>query len=87
MSAPLSLTDLEQQLAGPDGPALRQDLLARLAQLETNLRQAIARGLSREKFLDAQAAADAARAAYEVLSARVVVDAPAARPPASLFSR
>jgi hypothetical protein len=86
MSAPLSLTELEEQLAGPDGPALRQELLTRIAGLEARLRQDIARGLPRERFLDAQAAADAARAAHEVLSARVVDTAPA-RPPASLFSR
>lgn len=86
MSAPLSLTDLEQRLTGPDGPALQQDLLARIARLEAGLRQEIARGLPRERFLDAQAAADAARAAHEVLSARVVDTAPAT-PPASLFSR
>jgi hypothetical protein len=86
MSAPLSLTDLEQQLSGPDGPVLRQDLIARLARLEASLRQDIARGLPRDDFLDAQAAADAARAAHEVLSAGVA-DTVTARPPASLFSR
>jgi hypothetical protein len=86
MSAPLSLTDLEEQLSGPDGPALRKDLMARIAGLEASLRQAIARGLPRDAFLDAQAAADAARAAHEVLGARVVDTAPAT-PPASLFLR
>jgi len=86
MSAPLSLTDLEEQLAGPDGPALREELMSRIAQLEGRLRQDIARGLPRERFLDAQAAADAARAAHEVLGARAVGKAPPTSP-ASLFSR
>jgi hypothetical protein len=86
MSAPLSLTDLEEQLAGPEGPALREELMSRIAQLEGRLRQDIARGLPREQFLDAQAAADAARAAHEVLAARTIGAAPP-RSPASLFSR
>jgi hypothetical protein len=86
MSAPLSLTDLEEQLAGPEGPALREELMSRIAQLEGRLRQDIARGLPREQFLDAQAAADAARAAHEVLAARAIGAAPP-RSPASLFSR
>lgn len=86
MSAPLSLTDLEEQLARPEGPALRQDLMTRIADLEARLRQDIARGLPREQFLDAQAAADAARAAHEVLGDRVDRTTPDL-PPASLFSR
>ena len=64
-----AFTELEARLAGPEGPALREDLLQRLAALETRMRQSMAAGLARETFTACEAAAEAARAAGEVLSA------------------
>lgn len=77
---PTALTDLEARLQSPEGPALRDALAARTADIEQRLRQRIAAGLPRDQFPAWQAAADAARAAGGILaglSMPAVPDGPA----------
>jgi len=82
----LLLTDLEQRLSAPGGAAVRDELLASTRQLEQRLRERIAQGLSRDEFPIWQAAADAARAAHEVLATWSMADASAPAAAAALFS-
>ena len=63
----IPLTELEEQLASPEGPALRADLLERLADLELRLRRRLAGLLPRVEFEQLAAAAEAARVAQDAL--------------------
>jgi len=63
----LALTDLETRLAQPGGAALRDSLLQQAAELEARLHARLAAGLSRDEYAPYRAAAEAARAAQEVL--------------------
>ncbi|MEI2417088.1 hypothetical protein V8Z80_13010 [Orrella sp. JC864] len=76
----IALTDLQERLAGPQGPAERTVLLERLQALETRLRQRMAAGLPRAEYPDWAAAADAAAAAREFLSGYPVATAGPAAP-------
>lgn len=64
-----ALTDLEQRLAAPDGPAVRDALILQAKALQARLQARMAAGLSRTDFPAWQAAANAAAAAQEVLAA------------------
>ncbi|WP_323018724.1 hypothetical protein [Castellaniella sp.] len=77
------LTDLDTQLAAPDGAALRDTLLTRAHRLEQSLRTPMLNGLSRQDFPLWQAAADAAAAAQEVLAAWPVNTASSSLSPAA----
>lgn len=61
------MTELEERLATPEGPALREALLARTAALEQRLRAQLAAPLPRAEHADLAACADAARAAHATL--------------------
>ncbi|SAI70011.1 Uncharacterised protein [Bordetella ansorpii] len=78
---PTALTDLEAQLAAPDGATLRDALASRAAALEARLRAAIAAGLPRDQFPAWQAAAEAAAAAQAVLASHPLQTATASTPP------
>ena len=68
MNAPITLTELEERLAAPGGAELRASLSRRMASLEAAARAQLERGLAPAAFQNAQALADAARAAQEVLA-------------------
>lgn len=63
----LMLTELEERLAGPQGAAVRERLLADLAALELRLQQRLRQLQRRKDFEDTQAALAAVRAARAVV--------------------
>lgn len=68
MNITSGLTELEARLAGPDGASLHTELGKQLRTIERRLRERILDGLSREDYLDSQAAIQAVQAAYDVLT-------------------
>ncbi|MCY1524347.1 hypothetical protein D9M68_592760 [compost metagenome] len=92
MTAPITLTELEERLAAPGGAELRASLVQRMAALEAAAREQLERGLAPAAFQNGQALADAARAAQEVLAAshfptQSAPGAPAAPLPFNSLSR
>jgi type III secretion system YseE family protein len=65
----LTMTDLEERLAGPDGAAVRDLLAQQLADAEQRLRRRLNQMLTREAYTDIRAFADALQAAQETLAA------------------
>lgn len=68
MNAPITLTELEERLAAPDGAELRASLVGRLAALEAGARAQLDAGLAPAAFQHCAALAEATRAAQEVLA-------------------
>jgi hypothetical protein len=64
----LTLTQLEQRLAQPDGATVQRELQARLADLEQRLARQASSPLPRDEFATVFAALKAARAASAVLA-------------------
>lgn len=69
MAAPtLRVTDLEERLAGPQGPALQLALIKSLKEIEALYRSLAAGGPDRADFVLCEAAATAAACAIAVLA-------------------
>ncbi|MFY2061151.1 hypothetical protein ACOTCB_28295 [Achromobacter xylosoxidans] len=64
----LHVTDLEERLAGPQGPALQLALIQKLKAIEALYRRQAAGGPDRADFLLCEAAATAAACAITVLA-------------------
>lgn len=62
------LTELEERLASEEAATLRPKLEAQLKAIERRLRERILDGLSREDYLDYQAAIQAVQASLEILT-------------------
>jgi type III secretion system YseE family protein len=62
------MTDLEERLRGPEGPAAIAQLRSRFEQLRTEIRSEIASGLPPDQFTRAQALGAALAAAGDMLS-------------------
>lgn len=75
------LTTLHEQLASPEGAAIRQKLLSRLAELEKTLRGPLSIPMPPAAYERQSAAAAAALAAYQVLQAWPVGTFPGLRGP------
>ena len=84
---PTALTDLEARLQSPEGAALRDALAARAAGIERRLRERIAQGLPRDAFPAWQAAAEAARAAGDILAGLPMPAAADGSPPSAPILR
>ncbi|MEO9530052.1 hypothetical protein [Roseibium sp.] len=61
------MTDLEEQLAGENGPELKKDIAARLAAKATALAELKAVGLAPAEYEKAERASAGLAAAYDVL--------------------
>lgn len=68
MNPASGLTELEERLASKEAASLRAELEAQLKVIEGRLRQRILDGLSREDYLDHQAALQAVQAASEIIA-------------------
>ncbi len=64
----MHITRLEERLAGPDAQSLSEDMASALAAMERRLRARIAARLPPGEFAQAEALADAAAPAREVLA-------------------
>lgn len=64
----LRITDLEERLAGPQGPALQLTLIKTLKEIEALYRKQAAGGPDRADFMLCEAAATAAACAIAVLA-------------------
>ena len=65
---PLHLTELEAQLALPDGAALKQDYLHRLDTMAWRLRHQVQAGVPRDEFPALEALIEAVQSAQQVLT-------------------
>jgi hypothetical protein len=64
----MKLSELEEQLATPDGPRIKEDKLHELKCLQDTLKQQLKTPRARAEFALTKALADAAQAAHEILS-------------------
>lgn len=67
-ATPITVTELEERLNGPQGAAVQKALIKELAEVEVVYRHLATTGLSRTDLLLCQAAADAAASAISVLA-------------------
>jgi hypothetical protein len=65
---PLHLTELEAQLAQPDGAARKQACLQRLDTMAWRLRQQVRAGVPRDEFPALEALIEAVQSAQQVLT-------------------
>ena len=65
---PIHLTELEAQLAQPDGAALKQSYLQRLDTMAWRLRQKVQVGVPRDEFAALEALIEAVQSAQQVLT-------------------
>jgi len=63
----MTLTELEEELSGSEGVSVRDEIMARLADMEHRFRTQAASGMPRNKYSDCLAALDAVVAAREII--------------------
>lgn len=64
---PFGMTDLEDALRGPDGPAVRDRVLSRIETLQDTVDSALAQGVARNQYEATRTISAALRAAHGLL--------------------